>query len=418
MEPKTISAKRVELDRLESAAKSNVERTYSIFFQSATQNLPVFKVDINLPMFRMENGRTKRKQIEFRHKHPSRSNELDDASSTTAQTIQFDILREMATEANLLELLKQGQQEPLLLSNDGFVVNGNRRLAAMRILHNDPAQAKSGIDFSHIFVARLPILDEKEIRRIEQRLQLSKDGKADYNWVDELLTIKSNIDDYGMSIAELAKDMNRRQPAIRVQLQMLKLIDLYLDKMGKRGLYFEVESDEQAFKTLAKGYNRYDGDAIKQSTLLDIAFPIIAHNQSGDSKHKRIGAIIENLQDIAAIVNAKSPQSSDDSDDPDDILSSISNGDTPLASGAALSLDEKSSDLVHEAIKDIARQRELQNMANGPSEAVAQAATLLKNIEITSSMTKIKQFRGQLKAIKTTCDELLAALDNGSFDHN
>jgi ParB-like chromosome segregation protein Spo0J len=416
MEPNGDSVRLAILNRLEESARKKIERTHSVYFQSDNHNLPVFKVDINFPRFRMENGRTKRKQLEFIHKHKDREAELTDPSSDSAQAIQYTILKDMATEADLLELLKQGQHEPLLLGNDGYVVNGNRRLAAMRLLHSDPEKYKSKVDFSHIDVARLPVLEEKEIRRIEQRLQMSKDGKADYNWVDELLTIQANIADYRMSIAELAKDMNKRKPTIENQLRMLSLIDMYLERSGKEGQYFLVESDEQAFKTLAQGYAKYAGDTQKQLQLLDLAFPIIFSNEAGASKHVRIGMIVENLPAVAAIALANEDLNTQDSNAAaaDDIL------ETPQSvqpgKPAGLNLDVSSSEKVHDAIRDIIRERDLQDQANGPAEAVAQAATLLKNIKISPTMTKIKQFRSQIESIRSTCDELVEELENGNFE--
>ena len=162
MKPMNDDARIIELNRLEDQAKRELKRTHSIYFSGENHNIPVFKVDINFPLFRMENGRTKRKQIEFSYKNPERAQDLDDPSSSVAQAIQQEILQEMGAEADLLELLKQGQHEPLLLRHDGYVVNGNRRLAAMRLLHSDPDKYKVKADFSFVDVARLPILDEKE----------------------------------------------------------------------------------------------------------------------------------------------------------------------------------------------------------------------------------------------------------------
>lgn len=416
MRPLTDDARIVELNRLEEQAKKNIQRTHSIYFEGENHNLPVFKVDINFPLFRMENGRTKRKQLEFIHQNPSRKHELDDGSTEAAQKIQLAILQEMASEADLLELLKQGQHEPLLLRNDGYVVNGNRRLAAMRLLHSDPQKYKSSADFSYVDVARLPLLNEKEIRRIEQRLQMSQDGKADYNWVDELLTIQSNIDDFGMTIDELAKDMNKQKRTIANQQLMLVLIDEYLTRLNEPGQYFKVEGDEQAFKTLAQCFTKYDSQIEKQLQLLDLSFAVIYKNQAGESKHNRIRKIADNLSTITAKTFEIGPELShrDVSTGQGDILDSVPPRSQPSAQ--SLSLDSETSDKVHEAIRAFDREKDLQDRANGPSEAVQQAATLLKNIRITSSMTKIKQFRGQLKAIRTMCDELLDQLENSSID--
>jgi ParB-like chromosome segregation protein Spo0J len=412
MKPITDDVRVAELNRLEEQARKDLQRTHSVFFKGANHNLPVFKLDIGFAKFRMENGRTKRKQLEFVHKNPDRAGELSDASSASAQAIQQAILQEMATESDLLELLKQGQHEPLLLRYDGYVVNGNRRLAAMRLLHSDP---KSHTDFSHVDVARLPVLEEKEIRRIEQRLQMSQDGKADYNWVDELLTIQSNIDDFAMSIQELAKDMNKRKPTIENQQRMLLLIDMYLEKTDKSGQYFVVEGDEQAFKTLAQSYAKLAGDTVKQLQLLDLAFPIIAFSEAGESKHNRIRKIADNLPSIMTKIVQATPSTSE-------VVPASPTGDLldelPAAGGKQSTLDVRidvaSSELIHDAIRTVDREIEVQDEANGPAAAVEKAATLLKNIKITPSMARVKQVRGQLKAIRSTCETLLAELEGKS----
>jgi hypothetical protein len=404
-------ARLLELDRLETHAKNNLTRTHPIIFESANHNLPVFKVDIRFPRFRMENGRTKRKQLEFRHKNPLRAHELDDPSSATAQSIQQSILQEMAAEADLIDLLKQGQHEPLLLRHDGYVVNGNRRLAAMRLIQDNPQKYQASVDFSYVEVARLPLLEEKEIRRIEQRLQMSQDGKADYNWVDELLTIEANIEDFGMSMNELAKDMHKHLKTIELQMRMLKLIEIYLEKINKPGMYFEVEGDEQAFITLAKQHRSYDGDFGRQSRLLDLCFPIILINEPGESKHKRIDKIGSDLPNFESkIINLAEQIPKDEASKKNDILDKVPALAKPQL--PKVGLDSEGSSLVHEALRQVTRERDLQDEANGPAESVAQAATLLRNVKLTDSMTKVKQIRGQLNSIRSICDDLIGKLED------
>jgi hypothetical protein len=419
MQPINDDERILELDRLETQAKNNLTRTHPIVFASTNHNLPVFKIDLRFPRFRMENGRTKRKQLEFRYKNPDRANELDDPSSKSAQAIQQAILQDMAAEADLIDLLKQGQHEPLLLRHDGYVVNGNRRLAAMRLIQDNPQKYQASVDFGYVDVARLPVLEEKEIRRIEQRLQMSQDGKADYNWVDELLTIEANIEDFGMSMAELAKDMHKQQRTIENELRMLKLIEIYLERIDKPGMYFEVEGDEQAFMTLAKQHRAFEGDVSKQTRLLDLSFPIIRHNERGESKHLRIGKIAADLPNIETkIASVLSAQNlGEDLPRKSDILDSVPGFEKPQA--LQIGLDSEASSLVHEAIRQVDRERDLQDEANGPAESVAQAATLLRNVRLSGSMTKVKQIRGQLKAIRNVCDELLEQverIENSALD--
>lgn len=403
-------ARLLELNRLEGDAKENLSRTTPVYFKSANHHLPVFKVEIDFPKYRIENGRTKRKQILFKHEHPDRAHLLDDPSSDEAQEIQESILMRMVDDEGLIDLLHQGQHEPLLLSYDGYVVNGNRRLAAMRQIHSDPKLAKSTLDFSSIDVARLPELPEKEIRRIEARLQMSKDGKADYNWVDELLLIDENLSTYEMRPEDLARDMNKRKSTIELQQMMLLLVNQFLEKNNMKGQYFTVEADEQAFKTLAKGYQAIRGNLARRERLVDAAFPMISFPEPGESKHKRILKLIDNLDTVVEHANnlLEKTQVPELATPPEDSLSNVR--ETDQVRLTPLEINRESSEVIHEAIRQVDRKNQIEDAANGPYEAAAQAATLVKTIKITNKTTKISQLRGQLKVIRKSCDELLEQL--------
>ena len=405
----TEDARGLQLDQLEETARNNLVRTTPVEFKGQSHNLPVFKVEIGFPRYRMENGRTRRKQIEFKVKNPQRADDLNDPSSKVAQDIQGQILEEMANEEGLLDLLRQGQSEPILLSHQGYAVNGNRRLAAMRYLHTNPSKKSAGVDFSYVDVARLPQLDEKEIRRIEQRLQMSKDGKADYNWVDELLTIRENIADFGMAVSELARDMNKKTPTIERLLVMMDLIDLYLDRNNLSGMYFEVEADEQAFKTLADGHKKYRSDARRQNLVLDLSFPVILSNEAGESKHKRISKICENPDAVLASYQRLSGEIQSETGAAERFVSSDILGDVEVAT---IPLDNSSAKVVQQAIREFDQEKELADAANGPAEAVSQAATLLRGVKLTMDISKKAQLRGQLKAISKLVKDLLDQLDD------
>jgi hypothetical protein len=157
----------------------------------------------------------------------------------------------------------------------------------------------------------------------------------------------------------------------------------------------------------------------KQTRLLDLSFPIIRHNERGESKHLRIGKIAADLPNIETkIASVLSAQNlGEDLPRKSDILDSVPGFEKPQA--LQIGLDSEASSLVHEAIRQVDRERDLQDEANGPAESVAQAATLLRNVRLSGSMTKVKQIRGQLKAIRNVCDELLEQverIENSALD--
>src|SRR5207249_750042 len=81
------------------------------------------------------------------------------------------------------------QTEPLLLTREGVVVNGNRRLAAMRELFRE-----NSTQFARFCSVRVLILPEgitaDELRRIEVRLQMTPQTLLPYEWVAEALAVR------------------------------------------------------------------------------------------------------------------------------------------------------------------------------------------------------------------------------------
>ena len=91
------------------------------------------------------------------------------------------------------ELETEEQREPLLITMNGVVVNGNRRLAAMRELFTErPGEFKH---FSHVDCAVLPAsITPHEMRETEVRLQMRPETKLPYGWIDGSIAIQEMID--------------------------------------------------------------------------------------------------------------------------------------------------------------------------------------------------------------------------------
>lgn len=104
-----------------------------------------------------------------------------DLESIEALEIQHDLLKQMLKKnpnADLREFFVDNiQEEPLILSHLGFVINGNRRLCAMREVrekkHKD-SNRELYDRFQYIDVIILPPCDEKDIDELEAQLQIKK----------------------------------------------------------------------------------------------------------------------------------------------------------------------------------------------------------------------------------------------------
>lgn len=132
------------------------------------------------------------------------------------------------------DIRKKNQMEPGVITFDGFVINGNRRMAVLEVLHGEEATGK----WAFLEAVRLPsTITEKDIWKIEAGLQLSKDKIAEYHPVNELLKIKQGIE-AGLSIDEIAAAMyGRSKEEVSEGLGRLKLIDNFLGFFGQPDNY-------------------------------------------------------------------------------------------------------------------------------------------------------------------------------------
>jgi ElaB/YqjD/DUF883 family membrane-anchored ribosome-binding protein len=156
-------------------------------------------------------------------------------------------------------LKTDGQREPLLITASGVVVNGNRRLAAMREL-----------EMSHVEAMVLPAdATADEIVDIEASLQGRPETKLDYDWIGDGELI-SRLIGMGRTPKQVADQLHRSEKDIRNALQALSEVDLYLKEWARaEGEYSRVREDaEQLFKDLPKRLEGKDANLAQASRVI------------------------------------------------------------------------------------------------------------------------------------------------------
>ena len=150
----------------EIASKLATTQTlYPLEVMGKYQRLKQITVRIGLPVYRIENGRTRTFQKEFLVTHPDVPSDLfiTDPDSLQAQRAQHEILRRLAEDEDLLKEFQSGTQqtEPIIVTSTGVVVNGNRRLCVWRTLfYKEPEKYK------HFEYVEMVILPEDSSSRI------------------------------------------------------------------------------------------------------------------------------------------------------------------------------------------------------------------------------------------------------------
>jgi hypothetical protein len=236
-------------------------------FRAKLYELPIIRVPIDLPVYRMENFRTYTDQHEHLAKEGLPADYfLSGQEIESIQQVQHDILAKLSRRGvadsvvPVIDVLKKdGQIDPLLATSSGVIVNGNRRLAGMREL---------GLTYVELMI--LPAdASADEIVDIEASLQGVPETKLDYDWIGDGQLINRLIE-MGRTPKEVADQLHRPEKEIKTARQALIEADLYLKEWAKaEGEYGRVsEYGEQLFKDLPRRLEGKDVALMQASRVI------------------------------------------------------------------------------------------------------------------------------------------------------
>jgi hypothetical protein len=174
---------------------------------------------------------------QWEHEH---GRQLDGCEQEDAAVVREMLLRMDEDKTDILkrDIHQKGQMEPGVVTHDGVVINGNRRMAVLELLHEEEPTGK----WRFLDAVRLPAdISEQDLWKIEAGLQLSKDKVAEYHPVNELLKIREGIK-RGLSADEVAAALYAwKVDEVKDALQRLELIDRFLRFLVQPGNYGVVK---------------------------------------------------------------------------------------------------------------------------------------------------------------------------------
>jgi len=228
------------------------------------QDLEVYRIPLDQLYFNIENGRYADRMIRLRHEHPGV--DIDPRVDKWKERIEEmlagehrDTSRDSAAFKKLIEDIEAREQlRPGVVLRDGGVLDGNRRLAALRRLWKKSKNTERFRMFEGVI---LPDETTEEDRwRIEAGLQLGMNERWDYSPVNELLKVRQGLRMYEQMIKE------RRLPAKESTVRLvaraiygksesdveemdarLRLIDEYLDFIDQAESYDRIGQSSEDF---------------------------------------------------------------------------------------------------------------------------------------------------------------------------
>ena len=241
-------------------------------------------------------------------------------------------------EKTKADLAKNGQQVDGVITNDGRIVDGNRRATLLRALFNGEADkyGQNVEDFRYFNAIVLPEdVDAKEIMALETMLQIGVDKKVDYNRICLYIKV-DNLIKAGYTYAQIKQYMGlKSENDVENMANIFKLMEEYLVAIGKPNRFTLLDGLEDQFintRTVFKKLDNGTYDANWEYTPSDVAsFKMVCYDYMRSKfegkkyrdvlvgkPNKTNGVFIEKsvwdefLEHHDGIVDANNPESEDD----------------------------------------------------------------------------------------------------------
>ena len=269
--PKGEEIKALIQQRLTSAMADNGAKV-TIEWRGETRHLYVISVPVNMLYFNPDTHRIRAQ----RTLDPVRDKMIQDNPwGTDAQQYLHDLLRQRPSNpdqrdpdynALMDELDDAGQREPGIVSPHGILVDGNTRAAALRDLGEQ-----------NIRVGVLPEdTSRQDINAVELSLQLRKDRRRDYSYINRLIAIDEELG-RGRTETDVAKAFNIKLLTLQRDRWVFDLIHESIERSktadGASLRLIDFEQHQEKLRELHRDYSKLattDQDAaecLKQSRL-------------------------------------------------------------------------------------------------------------------------------------------------------
>lgn len=399
---------------------ANEDQTVQNFYSIKNwRGKPLFRKVISLDseylMFRVENSRTEIQQLSFIRSNSLPANFFTDPESAKAQEAQEKILLDMVKGKGkeLLDDLKlRKQEDPCIITYDGFIVNGNRRTSGLKFIHE-----------RYIECVVLPEdATPKDIYSLEQQLQISKDFKENYHWINELRNIRRGVEDprYNFEEEELALNLRMEVPELRMKIRMIELVDAFLIWKKSPGQYDDPKLDdaEEVFRQLEKGLKRYKNDPAKQKALQNGIFILVQEKPSEGRLYGYVTYFIKTFDQTFEKMTSANPsvaaKPEEKKTNNGNILEElIEYSSTPNLFEDPDKAKEMSAKIV-ETIADVKAENKEKKDVEAVYDGVSRALRELQGLAIDDDTAKMESIKNKLDQLIIVANRLLVELQTHS----
>tara|TARA_A100001011_G_scaffold368111_1_gene422096 strand:+ start:949 stop:2247 length:1299 start_codon:yes stop_codon:yes gene_type:complete len=270
---------------------------------------PIVLLDIDVPVYHLNNGRTRDRQRTYIKENKHKDNYFEKGlENNQQQRQQHKILVDLSQDptANIYKELRSSikfrEDAPLLIDSNGMLINGNRRMAAIRELYKSDVKKYDG--FKRIPCAVIEQhLDDLTIKEIENFLQVIKENKQDYSWVSLCMEIQDERKRLGLNNKQIGVNMGKTEKEIERYFNLITIIDDCLDKDHRTpGDYSKIKNQEQLWKNTIERAERQRNKGDKD-LIYKIARIISVNSGKFEDRDYQIASALQKKNNLKQVLN-------------------------------------------------------------------------------------------------------------------
>ena len=276
-----------------SHPESKLDKTFPISLKGQKKDLRIYLLPTEHLFYNIRNGRFAAEYKELVKKEGGHLEPEDPNDSKKIRDLLLN-LDKKETIQTYEDIKIRGQWNCGIISEDGYLVDGNRRMSILSKLYDDTGLEK----WKFMEVAKLDeSIGSEDLWSLEAGIQLGKDEIVRYGPINELLKLKEGVD-AGLSLKSIVKTLYgyEDEDEIKTKLKRLELIEQYLKFIGSPEKYSLVKNKHDHFIDLQNVIGQckkisYDPEKIGK--IKHFAFELILEGKINSKDLRKIRQMVE-----------------------------------------------------------------------------------------------------------------------------
>lgn len=253
------ATRKAKLEELRTNQQNQKMTGIPLRYKGATREEIVWRIPLDYLVYNKYNGRIGSEVLSYEKQNGELNAELDSDREIIEKFLyESKVDRNKKTMESLCEI---GQQRYGIVTSDGIIVDGNRRAMLLnRLFHKreEYGYTYAQVENCQYFLAIIlpDDAEEKDIQQLETIYQMGEDDKLDYNPIEKYLKCKE-LKRLGFEEKDIADFMSESPGKIKEWLEILKLMEEYLQEYEYDGIYTRLEKTEGPFVDLRNYLESY-----------------------------------------------------------------------------------------------------------------------------------------------------------------